>query len=198
MGLNNPLGLAVGETPQITFRFCAHCQATADSLEDLKPDYCRRRDQPELAEGRHAIVKPDFLCDLAVIDPKYRHSGEMHPSTCRRRQGAHEEVTEDGAGVRAAAFPAANYIVALCDEIGSSEKSKIRKCFTKSGHESFDFLPAAARRMKRVPQEHVGSGEFVDHTEIAGLAPELGEPTAYNRLVVLYLGHDGTFAVIAC
>jgi hypothetical protein len=59
MDLNNPLGLAVGETPQITFRFCAHCQATAGSLEDLKPDYCRRRDQPELAEGRHG-QRPQF------------------------------------------------------------------------------------------------------------------------------------------
>jgi hypothetical protein len=37
--------------------------------------------------------------------------------------------------------------------------------------------------MKRVPQEHVGSGELVDHTEIAGLTPELGEPTSYNPLV---------------
>ena len=65
-GPEQPLGLAVGEAPQIAFRFCAHCQATADSLEDLKPDYCRHRDQPELPEGRHAIVKPDLLCDLAL------------------------------------------------------------------------------------------------------------------------------------
>jgi hypothetical protein len=33
-------------------------------------------------------------------------------------------------------------------------------------------------------QEHVGRGEFIDDAEIAGLAPELGEPPADNGLGV--------------
>jgi hypothetical protein len=62
------------------------------------------------------------------------------------------------------------------------------------GHERFDILTAASRRMQRILQEHVGSGELVDNAEIAGFAPEFCEPAAHDSLVFLYFGHDGFLA----
>ena len=74
-------------------------------------------DEPQLKIGGHAIVQTDLLRDLAVLDPKHRRSGESHLPAGRRRQRPHEEVAEGRAGVRAAAFPAADHVVALGDEV---------------------------------------------------------------------------------
>ncbi|WP_277047898.1 hypothetical protein [Caballeronia mineralivorans] len=43
--------------------------------------------------------------------------------------------------------------------------------------------------MQRVAQKHVGSGKLIDDIEIAGLAPEIGEPSAYDRFVVVFFRH---------
>jgi hypothetical protein len=38
-------------------------------------------------------------------------------------------------------------------------------------------------------QKHVGRGEFIDNTELAGFAPEVGEPAANDGLVIFLFGH---------
>jgi len=48
---------------------------------------------------------------------------------------------------------------------------------------------AAARPVQGILQEHVGRRELVDDAEIAGFAPELGEPPTDNGLVVLCFAH---------
>jgi hypothetical protein len=44
--------------------------------------------------------------------------------------------------------------------------------------------------MQRVLQQHVRRCDFVNDSEIAGLAPKIGEPAAYDGLVVGFLGHN--------
>jgi len=48
-----------------------------------------------------------------------------------------------------------------------------------------DVFATLARLMQRVFQQHVRRRNLVDHTQIAGLAPKIGEPTADNSLVVI-------------
>src|SRR5215472_14769842 len=70
-----------------------------------------------------------------------------------------------------------------------------------------------ARLMQRVYQQHVRRRNLVDHTQIAGRAPKIGEPTADNSLVVILQAHGSasrllcltgyrmdlmTFACVAC
>src|ERR1700674_4099259 len=92
--------------------------------------------------------------------------------------------------MRAATFPAANNVVALGDQVGGAPEIEVRKCFAEIGHERLDVLTAAARLVQRILQKHVRRGEFIDDAEIAGLAPEIGEPTAHDCLVVIFLGHS--------
>jgi len=56
---------------------------------------------------------------------------------------------------------------------------------------------AATRRMQRILQAHIESGELVDDVEIAGFTPELREPAAYNGLVVFFLRHDVPLLITA-
>src|SRR5215469_9030276 len=51
------------------------------------------------------------------------------------------------------------------------------------------MLATLARLMQRVFQQHVRRRNLVDHTQIAGLAPKIGEPTADNSLVVILQAH---------
>jgi hypothetical protein len=46
---------------------------------------------------------------------------------------------------------------------------------------------AAAWRMQRVLQEHVGGSQLVDDSEIAGRTPEIREPAADDGLIVFAL-----------
>jgi hypothetical protein len=39
-------------------------------------------------------------------------------------------------------------------------------------------------------QEHGGSGELVNDSEIAGFTPEVRKPAAYDGLVVFFFRHD--------
>jgi hypothetical protein len=87
--------------------------------------------------------------------------------------------------------PPADDVVALSDEIGGSPEVEIGECGTKSGHERFDVGVASARGVQRILQQHVGSGELVDDCEVAGLAPETGEPAADDFFVGLFFGHVG-------
>src|SRR5206468_12973454 len=67
----------------------------------------------------------------------------------------------------------------------------VRKRFAEISHERLDIRMPITRRMQRVLQEHVGSGELVNDAEIAGFTPEIREPAAYRGLVVFFFGHDG-------
>jgi len=55
---------------------------------------------------------------------------------------------------------------------------------------------AAARLVQRILQEHVGRGELIDDAEIAGLAPELGEPPTDNSLAVFCFAHLDTLSCL--
>src|SRR5258708_23849463 len=91
--------------------------------------------------------------------------------------------------MRAAAFPAAHDVVALGNEIGSPPEIEIGKGLSKTGHERLDILSPAAWRVQRVLQKHVRSGKLIDNAEVASLAPKIGEPAAYDCLVILLFGH---------
>ena len=58
---------------------------------------------------------------------KHGRAGEAHLAAGRRRQRADEEVVEGRAGVRAAAFPPADDIVALGDEVGRAAEVEVRE-----------------------------------------------------------------------
>src|SRR5258708_14593887 len=105
----------------------SRCQTEIGSGSRLRSDCAYKA---ELLEGGHAIVQPDLLRDLAVFNPKHRRPGESHLSTGRRRQRPDEEVAEGRAVVRAAAFPAADHIVALGDEVRSAPEVEVRERFT--------------------------------------------------------------------
>src|SRR5258706_14546559 len=94
----------------------------------------------------------------------------------------------------AATLPAADYIVPLGDEISGAPEVEIGERFAEIGHECLDGLAATARVVQRVLKKHVRSGKLVDDVEVAGLAPEIGEPTAHDGLVVIFFGH-GEFLI---
>ena len=106
-----------------------------------------------------------------------------------------QEVAEGRTGVRTAAFPLADDIVAFCDQIRRAPEVEIGECSAEIGHERLDVVTAAARLVQGILQEHVGRGELIDDGEIAGLAPEFGEPPADNGLVVLCFAHP---AILPC
>jgi hypothetical protein len=82
----------------------------------------------ELLQRSCAIVQPDFLTDLAILQAKHGRSRESHFPAGGRRKGADKKVAEGGAGVRAAAFPAADHIVTLGDEVCHTPKLEVREC----------------------------------------------------------------------
>src|SRR5215470_11465123 len=116
----------------------------------------------------------------------------MHLPTGRGRQRAYQEVAEGRTGVRTAAFPLADDIVAFRDQIRRAPEVEIGECSAEIGHECLDVVTAAPWLVQGILQEHVGRGELIDDAEIAGLAPELGEPLTDNSLVVLCFAHLDT------
>ena len=83
----------------------------------------------------HAIVETDLFRNPAVADAQHGRPRELHlPSSCRW-QRSNEEVAEGWTGVRAAAFPTADDVVALGDEISGPPEIEVRKRFTEVGHE---------------------------------------------------------------
>ena len=89
-----------------------------------------------------------------------------------------------------AAFPSADDVVAFRDQIRSAPEVEIGERFPEVRHERLDVFTATARFVERILQEHVGRGEFIDNSEVAGLAPEIREPPANNGLVIFFLRHD--------
>src|SRR5215470_12513737 len=92
--------------------------------------------------------------------------------------------------MRPAAFPTTDDIVALGNEVRRAPEIEIRESLAEADHELFHVLAAAAWRMQRILQENVRCSEFIDDARVPGVAPELFEPTGYDRLVFLFLRHD--------
>src|ERR1700682_4615063 len=91
--------------------------------------------------------------------------------------------------MRAAAFPTAHHVVALSNQIGIAPEIEIRERLSKTRHERLDVFSASTWRVQRVLQKHVRIGKFIDNAEVASLAPKIGEPAAYDGLVILFFGH---------
>src|SRR6202008_2164114 len=98
----------------------------------------------------------------------------------RSGQRSHKKIGERGARMCAAALPASDNIVAFGDEIRGAPEIEIGERLAEIGHERLDVGMAPTRRMQRILQEHVGSGELVNDAEIAGLTPEVCKPVAYD------------------
>src|SRR6266436_146355 len=146
-------------------------------------------DEAELGERRDAIVETDLLDDLAVLETQDGGAGEVHFPAGRGRQRADQKVAEGRAGVRAAAFPLADDIVAFGDQVGGAPELEVRKGCTEVGHEGLDVFTAAARFVERVLQQHVRRGDVVDDGQITLLTPEFGEPADDGGLVVFFFAH---------
>ena len=69
----------------------------------------------QLLKRRGPVVQPDFLGDFAVLDAQDGGSRKVHLPARRRREGADEEISESGSGVRTAALPSPDDIITLGD-----------------------------------------------------------------------------------
>jgi hypothetical protein len=147
----------------------------------------RGADETELLQGRYSVVKTDFLEDLSILEFQYGRAGEFHLAAGVGRQRSRQEVAERLPGMRSAAFPSTDDIVAFRDEIRSTPEVEIGECFPKVRHERSDVLTATAWFVERILQEHVWRSEFIDDCEVAGLAPKIREPSANDDLVVFFL-----------
>src|SRR5215813_5712752 len=146
----------------------------------------------ELLQRGCTIVQPDFLGDLATLHAKHCRSGEPHCPARGRREGADQKIAEGGARVRAAAFPAADHIVTLGDEVCHTPELEVRECSAEFGHELLHVLATATRRMQRILQENVRRAEFIDDIGVPGIAPKFLEPSSVYGFVVLFLRHRET------
>src|SRR5262245_12701294 len=97
----------------------------------------------------------------------------------------------------AAAVPTTDHIVALGDEVRRAPEVEIRERLAELGHERLHLRAAPARRMQGILQEDIGCAELVDDGGVPRIAPELREPAADDRLVLLFLRH-GYFLSVDC
>jgi hypothetical protein len=146
-------------------------------------------DEAELRQGCDAVVEADFLDDFAILKPQHGRSRERHLAAGVGRQASDQEVIESGTGMRSASRPTTDDVVALRDEVGCAPEVEIRERLPEVGHERLDVIATAAGFVQRIVQQHVGRGQFVDNAEIAGLAPEMREPSTHDGLVVFFLRH---------
>src|SRR5262249_39553023 len=79
--------------------------------------WSRRLEKPKLGERRDPVVEADLLDDLTVPQTQDRGAGEVHLPPRRRGQRAGQEILEGRAGMRAAALPLADDVVALGDQV---------------------------------------------------------------------------------
>ena len=83
----------------------------------------------------------------------------------------------------------ANNAVVLGNQVRGAPEVEIGERCAEIGHERLDVGAAAAGLMQRIFEQHVGSGDLVDDTKIDGLAPEFGEPTTNDGLVIILFAH---------
>src|SRR6185437_13652759 len=142
-------------------------------------------DEAELTQCGDPVVEADLLGDKAVFDLQHGDPSESHHLAGAGRQFAERHVVERRAGVRAAAFPLADHVVALGDQVGGAPEVQVRERGAELSRELADRLSAAQRRVQRVLEPDVRGGELVDDGGVVVLAPELGEPAADDGLVLL-------------
>ena len=63
--------------------------------------------------------------------------------------------------MRSAAFPLADDIVTIGDQVGGAPEVEVGEGGPEVGHERFDLLATTARFVQRIPQKHVGSGKLI-------------------------------------
>jgi hypothetical protein len=146
-------------------------------------------DEAELRQGCDAVVETDFLKDFTILELQHGRSRELHLPAGVSRQASDQEVIESGTGMRAASLPATDDVVAFRDQVGCAPEIEIRECLPEVGHEGLDVIATPAGFVQRILQQHVGRGQFIDDAEIAGLAPEMREPSTDDGLVVIFLRH---------
>jgi hypothetical protein len=89
-------------------------------------------------------------------------AGEVHLSAGRGRQAADEEVVEGRTRMRAAAFPLADDIVALGDQVGGAPEVEVGECSPEVGHERLDVGAAAPGFVKGILEQHVWRRDLID------------------------------------
>src|SRR5215831_10287280 len=142
-------------------------------------------DEAELAEHGDAVVEADLLGNEAALNLQNGGAGESHHLAGAGWQRADGHVVERLAGVGAAAFPLADHIVALGDEIGGAPEVQVRERGAELPGERADRVSATQRRVQRVLEPDVRGRELVDDGRVEVLTPELREPPAHNSLVLL-------------
>src|SRR3984957_21024781 len=130
--------------------FCGRYKARHDSC-------CA--DETELLQGSYPVVKTDFLKDLSVLEFQHGRAGELHLAAGVGRQRSSQEVAERLPGMRSAAFPSADDVVAFRDEIRAAPEVEVGGRFPKARHERLDAFTATSRFVERILQEHVGRSE---------------------------------------
>src|SRR6202046_3629314 len=83
--------------------------------------------QPKLSQCSHAIIETDLLTDLSIDHLQHRGAGEMHLAPGRCRKAADQEILERRTRVGAAAFPLADDVIALRDQVCGAPEVEVRK-----------------------------------------------------------------------
>jgi hypothetical protein len=89
----------------------------------------------------------------------------------------------------AAAFPLPDDIIAFGDQVRGAPEIEVWESPAEVRHEGLDVFATAARLVEGILQQHVRRGDVVDDSEVALLAPKVGEPSADNGLVVFFFAH---------
>src|SRR5260221_6167521 len=85
----------------------------------------------------------------------------------------------------AAAFPLADDVVALGDEVGGTPEVEVGEGRAELLREGADLLASPAGCVQRVLEGDVRCGELVDDGRVEVLDPEFGEPAPDDGLVLL-------------
>src|SRR5262249_42710388 len=144
-----------------------------------------RGDEAELPQDRDAVVEADFLGDKAILDLEDGGAGKAHRLAGGGWQRADRHVVERVAGMCAAAFPLADDVVALGDEIGGTPEVEVGEGRAELLGEGADLLASPAGCVQRVLEPDVRCGDLVDDSRVEVLAPEFGEPAPDDGLVLL-------------
>jgi hypothetical protein len=101
-------------------------------------------DQAQLLQDRHAVVQPDFLGDQAVLDLEHRRAGEPHRLTgVGLREPTERQVGRWAAGVRPAADPLTDDVVALGDQVRGAAEREVGERVAERGREFADGIATA-------------------------------------------------------
>src|SRR3984957_8974014 len=105
-------------------------------------------EQAELGERGDAVVEADLFRDLAVNHLQDCRAGEAHLAAAGGGKAAYKKVVEGRTGVGSASPPLADDRVAFGDEVRGPPEVEVGKRRAEVGHERFDVVTAAARRVQ--------------------------------------------------